>query len=181
MRSALPSWRYVWEDTTRKLLWAAAAGACVLPIAAHLMEHHLLMPQSMKRRAVLIVDTFNGMEGVHCNPVEGAMYAFPQLTLPRRAMVEASKQGKQADFMYCQELLDETGIVTVPGSGFGQEEGTFHLRTTILPMEEKIQQFISLFKTFHNKVCERSRGPRGDTVRVSHPYCRLRAHCATRS
>lgn len=25
------------------------------------------------------------------------------------------------------------GIVTVPGSGFGQEEGTFHLRTTILP------------------------------------------------
>lgn len=37
------------------------------------------------------------------------------------------------------QLLEETGIVTVPGTGFGQEEGTFHLRTTILPPEEKIQ------------------------------------------
>ncbi len=37
------------------------------------------------------------------------------------------------------QLLEETGIVTVPGSGFGQEEGTFHLRTTILPPEDKIQ------------------------------------------
>ena len=49
------------------------------------------------------------------------------------------------------ELLKETGIVTVPGSGFGQEEGTFHMRTTILPPEEKISEFISKFATFHEK------------------------------
>ena len=108
-------------------------------------------------------------------------YSFPRLHLPPKALAAAKAAGKTPDTFYCLQLLEETGIVTVPGSGFGQEEGTFHLRTTILPMEEKIQQFISLFKTFHNKVCERSRGPRGDTVRVSHPYCRLRAHCATRS
>ena len=125
------------------------------------MEHHLLMPQSMKRRAVLIVDTFNGMEGVHCNPVEGAMYAFPQLTLPRRAMVEASKQGKQADFMYCQELLDETGIVTVPGSGFGQEAGTYHLRTTILPPEADMAEVAEKLSKFHVKVREGGGGGGG--------------------
>ena len=39
--------------------------------------------------------------------------------------------------------------MTVPGSGFGQEEGTFHLRTTILPPESKIPQFVSLFQNFH--------------------------------
>lgn len=36
--------------------------------------------------------------------------------------------------------------MTVPGSGFGQEEGTFHLRTTILPPEEKIGEFVQLFQ-----------------------------------
>lgn len=31
------------------------------------------------------------------------------------------------------------GIITVPGSGFGQQEGTLHLRTTILPPESDMQ------------------------------------------
>lgn len=33
---------------------------------------------------------------------------------------EAEKIGKAPDFLYCKELLDNTGIVTVPGSGFRQ-------------------------------------------------------------
>ena len=28
--------------------------------------------------------------------------------------------GKAPDFLYCKELLENTGIVTVPGSGFRQ-------------------------------------------------------------
>lgn len=28
--------------------------------------------------------------------------------------------GKAPDFFYCKQLLEETGIVTVPGSGFKQ-------------------------------------------------------------
>lgn len=46
----------------------------------------------------------------------------------------SEKQGKTiiADFFYCLELLEKTGIVTVPGSGFDQKPGTFHLRTTNL-------------------------------------------------
>lgn len=48
------------------------------------------------------------------------MYAFPRLTVPPAAVKAAAKQGKPADFLYCMELLDRTGIVTVPGSGFGQ-------------------------------------------------------------
>lgn len=30
------------------------------------------------------------------------------------------------------ELLENTGIIVVPGSGFGQLEGTFHFRITNL-------------------------------------------------
>ncbi len=51
--------------------------------------------------------------------------------------------------MYCLRLLEATGISTVPGSGFGQEKGTFHLRTTILPREEQMQTFVNKFQAFH--------------------------------
>lgn len=32
------------------------------------------------------------------------------------------------DMFYCMELLEETGICVVPGSGFGQRAGTYHFR-----------------------------------------------------
>lgn len=32
------------------------------------------------------------------------------------------------DMFYCMSLLEETGICVVPGSGFGQREGTYHFR-----------------------------------------------------
>ncbi len=35
-------------------------------------------------------------------------------------MAEAARVGKQPDWLYCAELLESTGIVVVPGSGFGQ-------------------------------------------------------------
>lgn len=60
----------------------------------------------------------------------------PQIRLPPRALAAAREAGKAPDVFYCLALLEATGISTVPGSGFGQEEGTFHLRTTILPREE---------------------------------------------
>lgn len=62
----------------------------------------------------------------------GAMYSFPKIKLPP-AFVEAARlQGKEPDVLYCLELLDETGLSCVPGSGFQQKPGTFHIRTTIL-------------------------------------------------
>jgi aspartate/methionine/tyrosine aminotransferase len=63
-----------------------------------------------------VADSFNALEGVSCNPVEGAMYAFPQIRLPQAAVAEAEAAGKNADFVYCMELLDNTGIITVPGA-----------------------------------------------------------------
>ena len=50
---------------------------------------------------------------------------------------------------YCLGLLDATGISMVPGSGFGQEPGTFHIRTTILPSEKDLAEMVVDFKAFH--------------------------------
>jgi glutamate--glyoxylate aminotransferase len=73
----------------------------------------------------------------------------PQIKLPAKAIEAAKAAGKAPDVFYCLRLLEETGISTVPGSGFGQAAGTLHLRTTILPREEKMAEFVQLFKKFH--------------------------------
>ncbi|BDA47935.1 Alanine aminotransferase 2 [Coccomyxa sp. Obi] len=112
---------------------------------------------SMRRRARMITDGFNACEGVTCNYTEGAMYSFPRLHLPPKAIKAAKDAGKSPDTWYCLKLLNDTGILTVPGSGFGQEEGTFHLRTTILPQEDKIKEVISSFQGFHTKFMDEYR------------------------
>jgi len=35
--------------------------------------------KSLAERAKLVADTFNSIPGMSCNPVQGAMYAFPQV------------------------------------------------------------------------------------------------------
>ena len=74
-----------------------------------------------------------------------------------QAMEAAKKAGKPADVFYCLKLLEATGISTVPGSGFGQEEGTLHFRTTILPPEEKIKAVVERLSNFHGKFMDEYR------------------------
>jgi len=106
---------------------------------------------SLKRRAEMLAAAFNKINGVHCNRVEGAMYAFPRIDLPRKAVEAARAANKAPDTFYCLALLDETGIVVVPGNGFGQHAGTYHFRTTILPPEESMEAVVKRFSEFHTK------------------------------
>ncbi|CAI5945780.1 unnamed protein product [Closterium sp. NIES-65] len=106
---------------------------------------------SLARRAKLLVDVLNSLPGITCNPSEGAMYAFPRLHLPPRAVEAAAAVGMLADTFYARRLLDATGIVVVPGSGFGQEPGTWHVRFTILPSEDKISGMMERFAEFHDR------------------------------
>jgi len=107
--------------------------------------------QSLKRRAKLLSLELNKLPGFSCTELEGAMYAFPKIKIPQKAIEEAAKQGKAPDLMYCLELLDNTGIVCVPGSGFGQRDGTFHFRTTILPPENQMKEVIEKLANFHSQ------------------------------
>ena len=112
-------------------------------------EEHQSVINSLKRRARAITDAFNSMEGVTCQECNGALYSFPQITLPRGAIEAARRAGKAPDTFYCLKLLEATGLSVVPGSGFGQKDGTFHFRTTILPPEKDFKEIIRLFTSFH--------------------------------
>ncbi|KAL3117686.1 hypothetical protein niasHT_010244 [Heterodera trifolii] len=106
---------------------------------------------SLHKRAQLVTKAYNQVEGVHCQQVQGAMYAFPRFLLPDKAIAEAKASGVQPDFFYVKQLLEETGVCVVPGSGFGQRPGTFHFRTTILPPIDIFEDMLNRFGAFHKR------------------------------
>jgi len=105
--------------------------------------------QSLKRRALKLSAAINSLEGFTCCKPSGAMYLFPSVTLPAKAIEAAKAADMPADTFYSLALLEATGICVVPGSGFGQREGTFHFRITFLPPEDQIDSVVESIKKFH--------------------------------
>lgn len=104
--------------------------------------------REMYTRALLLHKMFSKLDGIHCSTPQGAMYLYATLDLPLKAIKEAEQENLCPDVFYCKKLLENTGICTVPGSGFGQRTGTYHLRTTFLaPGIEWIQRW----ENFHVK------------------------------
>lgn len=93
-------------------------------------------------KAGMIREAFSAMRGVRCFGRTGAMYLFPRL--------EVLPEGTN-DFDYCMALLEETGIVTVNGAGFGQKPGTHHLRLAFLPPVEMIRDVMPRWEEFHER------------------------------
>ncbi|KAH0538018.1 hypothetical protein FGG08_005379 [Glutinoglossum americanum] len=103
----------------------------------------------LKARATALYEAFKEMEGVECQEPQGSMYLFPTIRLPPCAVEAAAKEGRKADEFYCFRLLDSTGVCVVPGSGFGQKEGTLHFRTTFLaPGTEWVGRIVKFHKEF---------------------------------
>jgi alanine transaminase len=90
----------------------------------------------------------NALPGVSCVDSPGALYLFPKITLSKKAIDEAKKAGKEPDTFYSLQLLDETGICVVPGSGFGQKEGEWHYRLTCLC--PGVDEYVGKLEKFHN-------------------------------
>ncbi|KAK4689616.1 alanine transaminase, partial [Tremellales sp. Uapishka_1] len=107
----------------------------------------------LKSRSSYMVEKFNQLKGMSCQPAEGAMYLFPRIDIPQKAIDEAKKRGKDADVMYALDLLDATGICAVAGSGFGQEKGTYHVRVTALC--PGVEEYVGKIEKFHNEFMEK--------------------------
>ncbi|KAG7488426.1 hypothetical protein MATL_G00033830 [Megalops atlanticus] len=119
------------------------------PSYATFIKERTAVLTALAEKAKLTEQILNTVPGITCNPVQGAMYSFPRITLPERAIAEAKEKGQAPDMFYCMKLLEETGICLVPGSGFGQREGTFHFRMTILPPMDKLKVVLAKVKEFH--------------------------------
>lgn len=101
-------------------------------------EHlHGLIKKLQKRRDICW-KRLNELEGISCVKPKAAFYAYPRIDLP----IKSDKE-------FCLNLLKETGVCTVYGSGFGQKPGTKHFRIVFLPSPQilneafdKIEEFI---------------------------------------
>jgi len=139
------------------ILGQAAMDVAVNPPQPHEPSYDLFMKEktdvlnSLATKAKLTAEMFNQIPGISCNEVQGAMYSFPQITLPDAAIEEAKSRNMAPDAFYAYQLLEQTGICVVPGSGFGQKPGTHHFRMTILPPAEKMESLFTLFREFHLK------------------------------
>ncbi|KAJ5835740.1 hypothetical protein N7447_001766 [Penicillium robsamsonii] len=106
----------------------------------------------LRKRAHSLFNAFQRMEGVELQEPQGAMYLFPTIHLPQKAVDAAAAEGRPADEFYCLALLDATGVCVVPGSGFGQKENTFHFRTTFLaPGIDWVERIVNFHSEFMNK------------------------------
>lgn len=94
----------------------------------------------MKKHRDLVVKRLNEMPGLSCPNPKGAFYAFPK--------IEDIRFGNDKEFV--TKLLESKGVLTVHGSGFGEQYGTGHFRLVYLPSLEildsamnKIEEFVS--------------------------------------
>ena len=116
--------------------------------------------KSLGLKAKLLQNAINKLPGMKTNPSNGAMYLFPKIEIPEKAIEAASKtivNGKpvKPDMLWAMELLDNTGIIVVPGSGFGQVPGTYHYRITFLPEPEIMDDVIERLTNFQNHFMEK--------------------------
>ncbi|KAI0089589.1 transaminase [Irpex rosettiformis] len=111
---------------------------------------------ALAQRTKLMADRLNLLPGVSCVNSPGALYLYPKIELPDKAVKAAEALGKSPDTLYALELLDETGICVVPGSGFGQKDGEHHYRLTCLC--PGVEQYVSALEGFHRKFVEKYGG-----------------------
>jgi len=86
------------------------------------------MVAEFRARREVVIEGLNGLPGVSCSRPSGAFYAFPRVEGTGLSSVELADR-----------LLDEAGVVTLPGTGFGPE-GEGHLRLSYANSPEDLRE-----------------------------------------
>ncbi len=108
-----------------------------IPAALDGDQSHLAeMKTILEGRRNIAVDACKKIDGIDMVTPEGAFYGF--------ASVDVDDDAK-----FCRELLIETGVLLVPGSGFGQKPGSQHFRIVLLPPNEVIEKAFSHIEKFY--------------------------------
>ena len=95
----------------------------------------------IKKRRDLVVKRLNEMPGLSCPNPKGAFYAFPK--------IETDKFGNDKEFV--TKLLESKGVLTVHGSGFGEQYGSGHFRLVYLPDLEVLESAMNKIEEFVNQ------------------------------
>jgi alanine-synthesizing transaminase len=85
----------------------------------------------------------NEIEGISCAKPEGAFYVFPK--------IHGVGSKWKTDMEFVLDLLKETGVLFVHGSGFDPVYGAGHVRGVILPPIDTLEQALNEVERFMEK------------------------------
>lgn len=106
-------------------------------------DHVKKTVEKLRQRRDFSWKRLNEIEGISCAKPEGAFYVFPKIH-------EIGSRWK-VDSEFAIELLKETGVLFVHGSGFDPVYGAGHVRGVILPPIETLEQAFSEVERFMKK------------------------------
>jgi alanine-synthesizing transaminase len=110
-----------------------------IPVALDGKQEHLKdVISRLERRRKITMDLLATIDGINLVQPEGAFYAFPSIDV-------------EDDTHFCSKLLQETGVVLVPGTGFGQKPGSHHFRIVILPPENVLEDAFKIIANFYKE------------------------------
>ena len=106
-------------------------------------DHVKDMVEKLKLRRDYAWKRLNEIEGISCAKPEGAFYVFPK--------IPAVGSKWKTDMEFAVELLKETGVLLVHGSGFDPVYGAGHVRIVFLPPIETLEQAFNEVERFMKK------------------------------
>jgi alanine-synthesizing transaminase len=92
--------------------------------------------QKLQNRRDIVREEIDKIEGIELVEPLGSFYAFPSIDI-------------KDDWNFCIELLRGTGVVVVPGQGFGQKPNSSHFRIVTCPTEDVLRESFSLISEFY--------------------------------
>ena len=106
-------------------------------------DHVKEMVNKLRERRDIVYKRLNEINGISTAKPEGAFYIFPK--------VEGIGSKWKSDKEFVLQLLRETGVLVVHGSGFCEEYGRGHFRAVFLPPPDVLEEALSEIEAFMNK------------------------------
>jgi alanine-synthesizing transaminase len=106
-------------------------------------DHVKDLVKRLRQRRDYAWKRLNEIEGLSCAKPEGAFYVFPK--------IHAVGSKWKTDMEFTLDLLKETGVLLVHGSGFDPSYGAGHIRGVFLPPVETLEQALDEVELFMKK------------------------------
>jgi alanine-synthesizing transaminase len=106
-------------------------------------DHIKTVVEKLKQRRDYAWKRLNEIEGISCTKPEGAFYIFPKIH-------DVGKRWK-IDIDFVVELLKQTGVLVVHGSGFDPVYGAGHVRAVYLPPIKTLEEALNALENFMRK------------------------------
>jgi aspartate/methionine/tyrosine aminotransferase len=98
------------------------------------------MVKKLRERRDYSHKRLNEIDGISCTEPKGTFYFFPKVEGVGSTWVD--------DMAFVTDLLDNTGLVFVHGSGFGSAYGSGHFRGVFLPPLETLEKTFDRLDSF---------------------------------